>query len=87
MSSTSGDTGLEDGADLLLNPGYPRASGNGVEQISQLRREGWFRNVHAVHAIVDGSLVGGGVEDLESVNEVTDTDDAGSEVDRVSVLG
>ena len=89
-SSTGGDTGRDDGATLLLIPEIPGASGNGVEQISQLRREWWFRNVHAVHAIGGGSLVGGGgVKDLDSVDKATGRDivDPGREVDSVNALG
>ena len=90
LSSTSGDAGRDGGADLLLIPGFPGASGNGVEQTSQFRREGWFRNVHAVHAIGSRSLVGGGeVEDPDSVDKATgrDTVDPGCEVDKANALG
>jgi hypothetical protein len=86
----SGDTCRDDGTSLPLIPEIPGASGNGVEQISQLRREEWFRNVHAVHAIGGDSLVGGGgVEDLDSVDKATgrDTVDPGCEVDTVNALG
>lgn len=89
-SSTGGDAGRDDGASLPLIPEIPGASGNGVEQISQLRRERWFRNVHAVHAIGGDSLVGGGgVADLDSVDKATgrDTVDPGCEVDTVNALG
>lgn len=85
-----GDTGRDDDADLLLIPKLPEARGNGVEQISQFRREGWFRNVHAVHAIGDDSLVGGGgVEDLRSVDKATGRDavvEPGCEVDEDDAL-
>lgn len=89
LSSIGGDTGRDDGADLVLIPGFPGASGNGVEQISQFRREGWFRNVHAVHVIGEGLPVGGGVRDLGSFGKAmgSETDVAGCEVDKVNALG
>jgi hypothetical protein len=49
----SGDTGLEDGADFILNSGWD-AWGSGVEHISQVKREGWFRKVQAEHAMLAG---------------------------------
>lgn len=89
LSSIGGDTGRDDGADLLLVPVFPGASGNGVEQISQSRRKGWFRNVHAVHAIAGTSLVGGAVEDLGSGEKATgcNTDVTGCELVKVNAPG
>jgi hypothetical protein len=84
MLSPTGDTGRVEGADFaFILPACPTL-GSGVVHISQTRKDGWLRKVHAGHAIPSGSsFIDGGDRspgELEEDKEVYE--DSGREEDK-----